>query len=382
MFTSCAYSNGRAGGRYAPVGPHACPIWKGRGWGSRARTPVARRLAPIAGRANSRRGTTKRRGVMTAVASGSAHGLDRDEWYSSSMLAVVLSVTMGLVSIDVEGECPTREEIAAALEPLLQDTRNASTERVQIRSTGSGVGIQFINAVGVVTGKRWLAAGPDCGERARSAAVIIAAQRLQLTAGAALPPPDAAGPPGAVAPQAMMVRRAAPPQQPRAGYDLSAAFVSAIANDGGVAPGASIAAILGRAGGRFGGHVALSGTGQRSIVLGTGQARWTRLALSLGAAYRIRAGHWIADMTADAVAALLLVGGNGFAENAAVANFDPGLAAGIRAGYRWHRLMPFLGVGITGWLRSETVSANALAVRADLPRLDVILLAGASFGDF
>jgi hypothetical protein len=297
------------------------------------------------------------------------------------MLVVVLSVAVGLFTIDAEGDCPTGDAVAAALKPLLQDTRSTSSERVGIRSSEGGLTIQFIDAAGVVTGKRWLAATADCAERARSAAVVIAAQQFQLSDGGALPAPDLARP------QAMpesigTIRRTAPPRPSRLAYDMSAAFVSGVASDGSFAPGASVAALLGEVGGHFAGHLAVSGTGQRTIAVGSGQALWTRLALSLGAAYRIRSGGWITDVTADAVAALLLVDGKGFALNATTANFDPGLAVGVRAGYRWRRVMPFVGVGVTGWLRDETVSANQLVARADLPRLDVLVMAGASFGDF
>ena len=176
--------------------------------------------------------------------------------------------------------------------------------------------------------------------------------------------------------------REAPTPTRHIGFDVAAAFVSAVAADGSFAPGANVSLMLARTGDRFAGHLALEGAGQRAILIGSGQALWTRVAVSFGAAYRLRLGRWRVDVAADAVAALLVVDGAGFAVNGNALNFDPGLALGVRAGYRWHRVMPFVGLGLTGWLRAETVETAAFAERGELPRLDVQLSVGASYGDF
>lgn len=295
------------------------------------------------------------------------------------MLAVAFSVAVGLISIDAADDCPSAEAVAAALKSLAPPTSETPVT-IELRSTDAGMMIRFRDANGA-SAKRWLDAQPSCAARAEAAAVVIAAYRLRLNDGTALRPPEMEPPEASSAEASASIRRSPPRRKPVA-FEVSAAFVSAVASDGAFAPGAAAGLALARPNGRFAAHLALTGTGERSIALGDGHARWTRLAIQIGALYRQRLGSWVLDATADAVAALLLVEGDGFVDNRAATNFDPGLAAGLRIGRRWRGVTPFVGATATGWLRGQRVAANAVSSTVELPRFDALLTAGASFGNF
>jgi hypothetical protein len=106
-----------------------------------------------------------------------------------------------------------------------------------------------------------------------------------------------------------------------------------------------------------------------------------RATLSLGAGWRYRVGRLALGMHAEALAALLWIGGAGYDITRSSFDFDPGLGAGARLGIRLGRVTPFIDASVAGWLRSHLVQVSGAPERVELPRFEVLLTAGVGFGN-
>ena len=302
------------------------------------------------------------------------------------MLGIALSLALGLLTLDADGNCPSAAEVAAALAPLLPSPAVRARQHAVISSDDKALTLRLLGESGELILARQIDE-VDCRERARAVAVVIAAEERELSALPPIPPPAAptlAAAPASASADSLTVTVARRPTRPRErpAYELSAAFVSSISGDGQFAPGVTAAVALGRHDGAFAARIALRGDGERALALGGGEAHWTRISLSAGALYRLRHGRWDFDVDAGFVAALLLVQGSGYADDQSAINFDPGLEAGVRLALRWRFLTPFVGAALSGWLRGQQVATNASAAQTEIPRVEVALTVGAGFGNF
>jgi hypothetical protein len=162
-------------------------------------------------------------------------------------------------------------------------------------------------------------------------------------------------------------------------WELSAGLVGALTGNA-AAAGGEVALALAPARGGFAGRLAILGVAPRQQPLGIGAASFTRAALALGPAYRRWRGRWGFEADAAALFALLVVRGVGFDVNQQVLDFDPGLGGGARVLLRLGPVVSRLGVAVAGWLRAQTVRVADRS--ADLPRYDVLFVAGIGLGSF
>jgi hypothetical protein len=286
-----------------------------------------------------------------------------------ALLGLVALLVAGGVELSAESDCPSAEAVANELRAIAGDAE-ATGERVVIVTDARGVALRLTGRDGTLLAERVLPAG-DCAELARAAAVLIAAWRTEVRP---------------TAPRLVLP----PPKQPvPIGFELGAGFTAALApgstNDL-FAAGGTLAASVGPRRGRLLARLAVTGLALRSLAVGTttgAHARFTRAGLSAGPLVRFRPGRFLLDLFAELTAALVYADALGFPVNASSVGFDVGLGGGARAAIRAGPVAPFLGVRVAGWLTPQSVQVNGAAGgKADLPRVDILLEAGISFGKY
>ncbi|HTA20756.1 MAG TPA: hypothetical protein VK989_15795, partial [Polyangia bacterium] len=182
----------------------------------------------------------------------------------ASVLAAVEPASSVIVRGDTE--CPTAAELSAALVGLVAPASPGGAPDVaELRGHGAEVIVQLANAQGDVIAEKPVPESGSCAERARTAAVIVAAWEAHLRGGMsgdlAVPPPRESPPvvapvPGAPTPPvappplpAVAAPVAAAPASPfklEAGAGVFASFVSTQAAPAGLAE-----LVVSRRGGRF-----------------------------------------------------------------------------------------------------------------------------------
>jgi len=264
----------------------------------------------------------------------------------------------GSLLIEGTGQCPGADAVARRLAPLLAGGATPAGS-IQLFEERDGLRILRRDRRGAIEEERVIAPGP-CDELAEGAAVVIAAwvgEAPSTAPGLSLPAPS--GPP--------------PPPPRRLHVDLAAAVLLSTAagselSGADVAPGASVEVGLSSPSVCLGGRFALGGTGTRSLPLGGGSAEWTRLWLAAGPRCRLGRGRGFFEVRAEALLALVLERGMGFAFTADATDVDLGLGGGLRGGVRVGRGFLFVEAALAGWLRSQQVTGGSGS--ADLPRLE------------
>jgi hypothetical protein len=141
--------------------------------------------------------------------------------------------------------------------------------------------------------------------------------------------------------------------------------------------GGSIELWVGPDASRWAGHLSLLGLSSEHQSLPPGSVSWTRPRGAIGGRYRLVHGrHLSIDLRADAVAAVLIVSGDGFSANETAVAFDPGLSGGARLNVPWGRWTWFLEASALGWLRGQRAEVMGLGRSLDLPRAEALLHVG------
>src|SRR5262249_18315952 len=145
---------------------------------------------------------------------------------------------------------------------------------------------------GTTIGERALDRGYPCADLASAAAVVIATWESDVHPEFRLPPPLAPPPaPRAPSPPAPPVVSASPAPAPAgARWDVGAGITGSLApSSGGTAPalGALVVASWTPAAHRVGARLAVAGTMERELPLGSARVRWQRTNLALGPQLRL-----------------------------------------------------------------------------------------------
>ncbi len=280
-------------------------------------------------------------------------------------------VGLMVAAIELAGasSCPTVNEVADRLRALVPDAATAAVprERVTLTQQLGGLRLELRDEAGRAIGRRSLDAAP-CSDLAQAAAVVIAAWATDLRADRT--------------PELVLPRR-----QPRRGlgFDVAAGFVASFAGSA-FAPGGELAVTMGPRDGRLLGRIVATGTAARDLAVGTGAAghvTFSRASLGLGPVVRLRPGRFLVDFGADASAALVYLAGVGFADSASAWDADVGLGGGVRAAVRVGAVAPYLGARVEGWLRPlSALVTGPTGGTVGLPRFEVLLAAGLSFGRY
>jgi hypothetical protein len=283
-------------------------------------------------------------------------------------------VALGLVRVVGNSQCPTPDAVSAALAKLDALAAVGADQRIELDDTGEQLTVRWLDGAA-----RQLHAWPlprdgSCEELADLAALKVAVWAGRVDAGRvqALPVwPD----PTARSPR--LVARARPA---KVAYAVAAAFLVGWEPGAAASYGGTADVTLGPRLSRFAARIAISAQSLQYHDITVGRVGWTRPALSLGARLRLSRTAFRFDLSADVVAALLVLGSDGFGPPTHSYDFDPGLDAGVRFGYRLGSTMPFVDVRLVGWLRQQTVLVSGLGTRYDLPRIDLWMSAGLAFG--
>jgi hypothetical protein len=283
------------------------------------------------------------------------------------MVSMLGAIVLLGVAVVVEGDttCPTPAMVAESLEPLLAEVPSGiDPDRAQLAQKGDAIEVSLRTASGRLLATRHLAVQPACDELAAAIAVMIAAWEGDLAASTAAislgapPPPD------------RRVTRAAPI------YEMGASFVAGWSGSE-ITAGGSVELWFGPGASAWAAHLSLLGLSSEQQALPPGSVSWTRPRWAVGGRYRLARGHHLSlDLRADAVAAVLVIWGDGFSANETAVAFDPGLSGGARLNVSWGRWTCFLEASALGWLRGQRAEVTGLAEALDLPRVEASLLLG------
>jgi hypothetical protein len=311
-------------------------------------------------------------------------------WYlervgTSVGIGLVLLVAGGpvpaAIGVRAETTCPTASEVSAALEGLVAPPAPpAAPDVVELAGQGPSITVTLRSAAGQVIAEKRLPGSPSCQERARAAAVIVAAWEAHLRAGAAPAWPPESRPPPPAAPDAT-VRAPAPPPAPEPIRVATSAAVMLSVAAGGASPAGMVEGTFSRGRSRFALGVGALVVGAHSTPVATGRGTWRRI----GGLVDLQSGvswqavelqlHGGVALTAVSVMgeSLPLVSGGTI--------FDPGGLAGLRLRLRGQRLSPWLEAAAAYWPSTHTLSVVGSPDLAQLPAFEAFVGIGVSLGE-
>jgi hypothetical protein len=252
-----------------------------------------------------------------------------------STLALAFLLAAGPI-IATDSDCPSARDIGSYLSVLLPGELSQSGA-VNVTTVPDGLVVELRPEDPEFGAQRSLAVVGTCEERARAAAVVIATWWPTKPTRTQAPTPEASTVAKPVATQKHAYQLAL----------VSGVFASVVS--GSTAPGLRVEALWFRWSSVIGPRLAVSGTGQHGGALGEGQAHFRRAAVEFGVAYVGRS----LSLDAGALASLFWIEGSGFNENQKATGFAAGATAGVRVGWSFRRLQPWLGLRGILWPQSQ-----------------------------
>ena len=324
--------------------------------------------------------------------------------FAYMVLATLLSTVPG---IDVRGnaECPTPAALAAALEGLIAPmssptSASARPDVVELSGHGAEVKVKLTSANGDLLGEKRLPERLSCGERAQTAAVMVAAWEAHLR-GVAGPIGSAAGVHVATQPPPVAVPAPAPPVKPpeslaavvarpadsasgarAAGAPIqleTSASLFASVTSAGVAPGGIFEVAVARADAPLALDVGAVAVGAHETGVASGRGVWSRYGGVVQLDSRSRWRSLMLHMYGGAALTAVTIGGQSFPSVANDWVFDPGILVGLRLALA-ARFAPWLGATAVSWPRSHTLLVGGSPTTANLPQFEAWLGGGLTFG--
>jgi hypothetical protein len=259
--------------------------------------------------------------------------------------------------------CPSPGEVERAFAEIDRRPAGEPAGRepvvVEIAASPPGALLRFFGGDGGLVGERRLPPELPCDDRARAAAVIIAARLTRL-------PGEPVKPPRLPALEATVAASVPRPWGP----ELEVAAQGALAGSS-AAGGAQIGAAL--AGGAGVLRMGLLYLTPHHVRVGAGEAAWSRLALALGYGRRAGWGASTGEVSVNGVLSALRIEGRDFRQNERHIAVHPGAAIAARLGRRvGPRLQLWAGVTLAGWLRRQELFVRDGAGQAAVPRLEAL----------
>jgi hypothetical protein len=282
-------------------------------------------------------------------------------------------------SIEVKGDtsCPAPAEVEAAL-PGLTGPRDpaAGPDIAELTPDGDSVLVTLRRASGEPLGEKRLDGGQSCDERARAAAVVIAAWEAKLAPQAAMlvvEPPAPAAVAQSAPPPAMRVRAEPVTRiEPGVGGGVSVngtTLASAARVD--VAIVRSQALLMAAVGGLF--------VGSHSVDVGPGDATWRRFGLVASVGSRRIWRPVFLEARAGVALTWLDISGSSYPSNTSGITFDPGIPITLRFGVRTGHVRWWADATAAFWPRGQEVYVNGGPGSSFLPRGEALLGLGASY---
>jgi hypothetical protein len=301
-------------------------------------------------------------------------------------LAVVLVTLAAGPGVDVRGDtsCPSVSDVRLALDGLvLPPAPAAAPDVAELRGHDGGVSVRLVGASGEFIAEKPLPERETCVERARSAAVIVAAWETRLRAGfvgdLTVPKPEPRPIAAPATPVATVNRPAPLPAAAPIDVAPGAALLTSIVS-GQLAAGALVEAAVGRRDGRF--ALGLGGllVDAHTTAVATGQGSWRRLGGVVDVRSSARAGRFELGLRAGVALTALSVTGTALPKTESATLFDPGVLAALRAKLHLGALAPWLEAAALFWPAGHDLYVvGSGAPPTALPSAEVMLGLGLSF---
>ena len=296
--------------------------------------------------------------------------------------AVIADPSAALVDVAGDAGCPSAAEVASALQGLLPPKEpEQPADRATLTDDGGAIVIALRRASGEPVGEKRLDAAQSCEQRARAAAVTIAAWEAQLgvqTNTLVVQPPAPPPGPAAIVARAQPIELPRPADGPfraRPGVGLGASI-----NGASPAPAATVEVALSRPDGLLIPAVAALVVGSHSRSIGPGEGTWRRYGLLATVGSRTTWSTTWLEGRIGVAATLLDISGNSFPYgNGHGFTFDPGVPVGARFGLDARPMRWWIDATIAFWPRPQTLYLGNVPGSTTLPRAEALLSLGASY---
>jgi hypothetical protein len=278
--------------------------------------------------------------------------------------------------------CPAPADVEAALPGLIERSdQTPIADVVELTPDGDSVLLTLRGASRESLGEKRLDAALSCDERARAAAVVIAAWEAKLDpqAGALVVPPSPAGAAPAAVEQTQMPPIDMPPPPTRVETGVS---VAGSINGTTLAPAAIIEVAVARPFASLIPTVAGLFVGSHSMPVGPGDGTWRRFGLVATVGSRRNLPPVYVEARGGGALTWLDISGSSYPLNASGVTFDPGLTIGVRGGLRLAHFHWWLDAAAMFWPRGQEVYVGGSPGSALLPRAEALLGLGASYAIF
>lgn len=295
------------------------------------------------------------------------------------LLAVVSDPSGAPVRVTGATACPPAAEVEAAVAGLIGPRDGAAEpDVVTVSDDADTIVVTLRRGSGDVIGERRLDAGLSCDQRARAAAVIIAAWEARLATQATMLIVQ----PQAPAPEttSVVTRVEAAPARHAEPFRLEPGVsVGAALNGTTLAPAGTIEIALSRPDGILVPAVGGLAVGSHTMNVGSGAGSWRRFGLlATVGSRRAWSSIWLEARTGVALT-LLDISGSSFQRNGSGVTFDPGIPIGVRFGLRSRSVRWWLDATVAFWPRGQTLYVQGSSASTALPRGEALLGLGASY---
>ena len=290
-----------------------------------------------------------------------------------------MSLAAGVVEVRSTTNCPSTEEVAKHLQPLLPrglaagpQGHLATIDVVEARPDGAmGMHLRLLRADASAIGDRHLFLLGSCQEMAEAIAGVIAAWETEPLSG----PPARVTQASRDDDTAVSVPATAPRRvtiQVQGGVGVEAGFV------GGMAAVGNAELQIGRADSRWQLRLGMMAERARQLDLDTGQVVWQHTMAEAGLLVRSLGSAWVWSLDAGPTAGWATHQGIGYAPDRQQRSLEYGVMSGGRVGRRFGRWTVWAEGRADLWLRGQRVLITGSAATAELPRADVRVGVGTS----
>ena len=296
------------------------------------------------------------------------------------MLALSITLaTAALVAshgVDVRSsiDCPSSQDIAERLRPLLPDgpAQGSSPDIATVEVAGatganSQLRIRLVRGNGSEVGDRRVLVQGDCAETAATVAAVIAAWESEPLASA---PPST---PVSFATPVTFGTATSSAWRVLVGVGGGVGLVGGIAGSGG------IEAVGGKRSSRLQGRIGIADETSRSLSLSPGKVDWQHTAFDVGVLLRTLHPDWPLSFDAGLALGWATLQGRGFSQDRTLRSFEYGAVAALRLGRNLGHWCVWAEARTYGWVQGQRASLRGeTTAGVDLPLVDVTASVGLS----
>jgi hypothetical protein len=286
------------------------------------------------------------------------------------MIAVLI---VGSHSVDIRSApgCPSADQIASQLRPLLPSDRSPDRPRdlgfvdiVESWPDGTvGFHLRLLRHDGTVLGDRRLVLQTGCEEMAEAVASVFAAWETDFQQAPA-------------AERSTSVSIASHPPQTRfrleLGLSAGAAFLGGTALSGG------IEAVTGLHASRWQLRIASASETARTLKLDVGEVSWRHTIAAAGLMFRSLGSPWGVSADLDAIIGWATLAGRGYSSDYEQRSFEYGASAGFRVRRSFGRFGVWAEARANLWAKRQRALLEHSSERAELRNWDVMARLGVS----